>query len=220
MRINKWIAVNAPYSRRGADRLIEEGRVTVNGIKAITGQEVTDADAISIDGKSVIVRSIKTTVLLLNKPVGYVCSRDGQGAPTIYKLIPTKFHHLDIAGRLDKDSSGLVLITNDGELLHQLTHPSFAKEKRYEVRLNKPLSPKDAQRIAEGVRIDDYTSKLNILQLSSEGLNWQVLMHEGRNRQIRRTFEMLGYKVEGLNRTNIGSYSIKDIQTSQYLQVL
>jgi 16S rRNA U516 pseudouridylate synthase RsuA-like enzyme len=113
MRINKYIALATPLSRRDADRAIQAGRVTVNGQIPETGQEVTDADVVLLDNKP-ITPAVKTTILF-NKPAGYVCSRDGQGSKTIYELLPPEYQRLQSVGRLDKNSSGLILLTNDGE---------------------------------------------------------------------------------------------------------
>ncbi len=111
MRINKWIAFHGAHSRRAADALIASGRVTINGQTAQLGSSVAEGDTVSIDGSSIKPKkSSQTTTLVLHKPVGYVCSRNGQGAPTVYSLVPQKYHALDIAGRLDKDSSGLVVL--------------------------------------------------------------------------------------------------------------
>ena len=125
--------------------------------------------------------------MLLNKPVGYVCSRKGQGSQTIYDLIPAKYHHLESVGRLDKDSSGLLLLTDDGELANKLTHPSFRKEKVYEVTLDKSLHESDLARLQHGIELDDGTSRFIISPLKAQN-SYLVTISEGRNRQIRRTF--------------------------------
>ena len=117
MRINKYVALATGMSRRAADRAIDEGRVQVNGQVPSAGQAVADSDSVTLDN-SVITTDVKIQTIMLNKPVGYVCSRDGQGSRTIYDLLPSELHHLKPVGRLDKNSSGLLLMTNDGQL-HQ-----------------------------------------------------------------------------------------------------
>src|SRR3989344_3267629 len=150
MRINKYVALASGMSRRGADEAISDKRITVNGQVALTGQEVSKNDKVTLDNQPITPPKVLQTVVL-NKPVGYVCSREGQGSKTIYDLLPPELYHLKPVGRLDKGSSGLLLLTNDGDLAHKLTHPSFQKEKVYKVTLNKPLTPYDIVKIREGV---------------------------------------------------------------------
>ena len=216
MRLNKWIAEHSAHSRRSADALITAGRVTVNGNPATTGQQVEPTDSIAIDGAPLSSRPLKTATLLLHKPVGYVCSRKGQGAPTVYSLIPQQYHHLDIAGRLDKDSSGLVVLTNDGQLLYELTHPSQEKLKKYHIQLNKPLSVEHEKLVsAQGVKLEDGVSKLALTAASPDRTQWEVTMHEGRNRQIRRTFEAIGYRTTTLHRTSMGAFLVEGIDSGK-----
>jgi 23S rRNA pseudouridine2605 synthase len=128
-------------------------------------------------------------------------------------------HHLKPVGRLDKDSSGLLLMTNDGNLANELTHPSYRKNKVYEVTLDKPLQPLHRQMISDhGVMLDDGPSKFELERLADE-TTWQVTMHEGRNRQIRRTFAGLGYEVIGLNRIRFGDYRLAELSPGQWQQL-
>ena len=216
MRINRYIALATGMSRRAADRAIGEDRVTVNDINASAGQSVQLSDIVRLDG-GVITSTVPVTTIILNKPVGYVCSRDGQGSKTIYDLLPPELRILKPVGRLDKDSSGLLLLTNDGELAHQLTHPSFKKEKVYEVEINKPLRPEDKLKIERGIKIDDYMSCLRLAKI--ENCSWRIVMSMGRNRQIRRTFAALGYNIVRLHRTKFGDYTLGDIKTGDFRQV-
>ena len=147
MRINKFIAQATGLSRRAADTAIGEGRVLVNGQKPSAGQDVSTNDAVLMDGKRITAPNQAQTIIL-NKPVGYVVSRDGQGSQTIYDLLPPELHQLKPVGRLDKDSSGLLLLTNDGQLAQELTHPRYQKTKIYEIRLDKPLQPLHRQMIS------------------------------------------------------------------------
>jgi 23S rRNA pseudouridine2605 synthase len=151
---------------------------------------------------------------MLNKPVGYVCSRNGQGSKTVYDLLPPEYQQLKTVGRLDKDSSGLLLLTNDGQLAQELTHPSQQKRKVYEVTLDKPLQPLHRQMISDhGVSLEDGPSKLELeRQHDGDDTKWIVTMHEGRNRQIRRTFAALGYEVIQLHRTKFGNYQLGTLQ--------
>src|SRR5436190_1625361 len=134
MRINQFIARATGMSRRAADKVIQQGRVTVNNTPVSSGQNVAETDQVHLDGKPLKIKA--TTTIVLNKPVGYVCSRDGQGSPTVYDLLPQTLHHLKPVGRLDKDSSGLLLMTNDGNLANELTHPRNQKQKVYQITIN------------------------------------------------------------------------------------
>lgn len=207
MRINKFIAAATGLSRRAADQAIAEDRVLVNGAAAQAGQGVADTDQVFLDGKKLTLQASQT--ILLYKPVGYVVSRDGQGSKTIYDLLPPEMHHLKPVGRLDKDSSGLLLLTSDGQLAQQLTHPKYQKTKVYEIVLDKSLRPADEQQITQGVELEDGSSRLELTRLTDDR-TWRVRMHEGRNRQIRRTFAALGYEVTRLHRISFGGYHLPD----------
>lgn len=209
MRINKFLALHTSLSRRAADKAISEGRVLVNSKKPVEGQQISSDDIVYLDGRE-IKTDTKLQTIILNKPTGYVCSRDGQGSKTIYDLLPASLRHLNTVGRLDKDSSGLLLLTNDGELAQQLAHPKYQKTKVYKAKLNKPLEPIHQQMISDiGVSLEDGLSKFAV-EKSGEIL--KITMREGRNRQIRRTFESLGYEVIKLHRTQFGSYNLGNIK--------
>lgn len=199
-------------SRREADELIEKGSVTVNGTVAVLGSQAADGDTIAINGKPLGSKA-ELRYVLFNKPVGYVCSRKAQGDnPTIYDILPADMAPLKPVGRLDKDSSGLLILTNDGDFAHQMTHPSFRKVKVYQVSLDRALEPLHQQMIADyGVEIGDGTSKLSLERVDDARKDWIVTMNEGRNRQIRRTFGALGYTVTTLNRTNFGPYNLSEL---------
>lgn len=231
MRLNKFLAAHTSLSRRAADTAIKDGRVEINGVLARLGDTVLPADTVTLD-KAAISTAVNTRTILLNKPTGYVCSRAGQGSKTIYDLLPPELHRLNPAGRLDKDSSGLLLMTDDGNLANRLTHPSFGKTKIYLVTLDRKLSKPDAAKLRTGVDIgDDYPSKLGV-KLHGEGykenLNpqpsalspiYEVRMSEGRNRQIRRSFTALGYTVTRLHRTRFGPYALDNLKSGQYRDV-
>lgn len=206
-------------SRREADELIEKHKVTVNGVVAILGSQVSEGDKVLVDGTALSDQT-DLRYVLFNKPVGYVCSRRAQGEnPTIYDLLPPDMASLKPVGRLDKDSSGLLLLTNDGDFAHSMTHPSFRKTKVYQVSLDRALEPLHQQMIADyGVEIDDGTSKLSLERVDDTRKDWIVTMSEGRNRQIRRTFSALGYDVTKLYRTNFGPYGLADLPSSKTLE--
>ena len=216
MRINKFLAQATGMSRRAADAAVAEGRVQVNGTTT-AGQMLQAGDIVSLDGRDYAFQDDPAQprrTIILNKPAGYVVSRDGQGSRTVYDLLPAEYHALKPVGRLDKESSGLLLLTDDGDLANQLTHPSFRKTKQYDVLLDKPLQPLHRQMISDfGVQLDDGRSQLLLDRLQDgDDTGWQVTMHEGRNRQIRRTFAALGYTVTGLHRTVFGTYRLDALQ--------
>jgi 23S rRNA pseudouridine2605 synthase len=218
MRINKYVAAASGISRRTADAFIDDGRILVNGKRPSQGHDVTENDRVTLDGQ-LITPDVKTTTIMLNKPAGYVCSRDGQGSKTIYELLPGSLHHLKPIGRLDKESSGLILLTNDGQLAFDLTHPSRQKQKVYEVTLLKPLQPLHRQMISDyGVELEDGPSKFELERLhDGDDKRWIIRMREGRNRQIRRTFAATGYTVIGLHRVRFGSYDLPHtLKTGKY----
>lgn len=208
-RLNKYVAFHLGLSRRQADDLIMRGQVAINGTPAVIGARITVDDTVTVKGKPVDT-STKNIYIALHKPAGYVCSRKRQGdSPTIYELLPQQYHALKPVGRLDRDSSGIILLTNDGDFALRMTHPRYSKVKRYEVTLDKPLEPLHHQMISDyGITLDDGASKLILERQTDDRLQWIVTMSEGRNRQIRRTFAALGYTVTVLHRTNFGDFAL------------
>lgn len=222
VRLNKYLAHTTGMSRREADEAIAEGRVIVNHKPAALGLVVQPGrDEILLNNQDIIARPKRYTYLLLNKPVGYVCSRKQQGdSPTIYDLLPREYLHLKVAGRLDKDSCGLLLLTDDGDTIFKLTHPKFAKAKTYHVGLNKPLKKPDQQMVEDGIELDDGISKLQVEKLRMKKPNtYKITMHEGRNRQIRRTFKALGYTVTYLQRQSFANFHLGDLKESAFKKV-
>ena len=221
-RLNKYLALQLGISRREADILIESEAVTINGELAIIGSRVVEGDRVQVAGAPVQKETVAHQYIAFNKPVGFVCSRRAQGDnDTIYALLPSNLHRLKPVGRLDKDSSGLILLTNDGDFAYQMTHPKFRKTKIYKVRLDKELAPLHQQMISDfGIDLEDGRSQLSLERLSDTSrTEWQVTMSEGRNRQIRRTFAALGYRVTKLHRTNFGNYSLGDMKRGEWKNV-
>lgn len=216
MRINKYLAQSTGISRRMADKAVAAGRVTINDQPAEAGSAASENDIVQLDGRTV-APAVETVTVMFHKPVGCVVSRDGQGSLTIYDLLPDEYRLLKPIGRLDKNSSGLLLLTNDGQLANELTHPRYAKTKIYEVSLGKPLAPLHRQMINDhGINLEDGNSQLNLERLiDGDDTRWRVTMQEGRNRQIRRTFASLNYHVAALHRTNFGSYTLGDLKPRQ-----
>ncbi len=252
-RLNKYLALRLGISRREGDNYIDKKRVTINGQPVVLGARVLPGDVVEVDHKP--LKDVAHTYLLFHKPVGYVSSRRSQGdAPTLYELLPKEYHSLKPVGRLDKNSSGLLILTNNGDFAYQMTHPKFYKVKIYEVQLDRPLEPLHQQMISDyGVQLEDGVSKLMIEKLvkpldtsfsetsaallgadggstanrreavsekdGGEKANttmYRIIMSEGRNRQIRRTFSALGYTVTKLHRTNFGDYALGDMKPGNH----
>lgn len=218
IRLNKFLAEKVGLSRREADNLIADGKVLVNQQPAVLGARISETDEIICDGKIISTKKPEYIYLMLNKPVGYVSSRKAQGeVPTLYELLPEKYQKLKTVGRLDKNSSGLILLTNDGDFAFKHTHPKFYKLKTYLVELDQTLAPLHQQEISDfGIHLEDGLSKLFLTKLDEGRLKWQVEMGEGRNRQIRRTFAALGYKVVKLHRIEFGHYQLGDLKTGEF----
>ena len=215
IRLNKFLAERLGVSRREADELIAADQVFVDGRPAILGARIDKNDKVCYN-KKIIPFETDYLYLAMNKPVGYVCSRRAQGsAPTLYDLLPEEYKKLKTVGRLDKDSSGLILLTNDGDFAFQMTHPKFKKEKVYEVELDRPLAPLHQQMISDyGIMLDDGPSKFKIIHDDNK---YVAILNEGRNRQIRRTFAALGYKVTKLHRTSFGKYELNGLKPGKYV---
>lgn len=216
-RLNKYLAFHLGVSRREADLFIEKGQVTINGAPAVLGARLKEGDSVAVKNTPVKERS-EYTYLIFHKPIGYVSSRRQQGDnPTLYDLLPEAYHNLKPVGRLDKDSSGLLILTDDGDLAYQMTHPKFYKIKNYEVSLNSPLAPLHQQMISDfGIALEDGPSKLSLERRNDERTDWLVTMHEGRNRQIRRTFDTLGYEVTALHRISFGPHTLDDLKPGSF----
>lgn len=224
-RLNKFLAFHLGLSRREADKLIDKKSVSVNDTVATLGSRVHTEDEVKVAGR-IVSRKSQYTYMMLNKPKNYVCSRRQQGeTPTIYSLLPDKLHSLKSVGRLDGNSSGLLLMSDDGDFTYKMTHPKFYKSKVYLVQLDTPLQPLHQQMISDiGVHLEDGPSKFTVSKLEQNvdhpDLNnsqvYEVIMHEGRNRQIRRTFAALGYTVTTLHRTQFGVHSLEDLAPGEY----
>ena len=222
-RLQKLLAAAGICSRRAAETYITAGRVTVNGQVAALGDGADpETDRVELDGKPVALGGQEFRYLMLHKPVGYVCSKTRQGdTPTIYELLPKEYASLKTVGRLDKDSSGLILFTNDGDFAYQMTHPKFTKTKVYNVELSRDLEPLHQQMISDfGIELPDGRSRLGLSRLrANDRKGFEVTMSEGRNRQIRRTFAALGYEVKKLHRVAFGKYSLGELKPGEFREV-
>lgn len=203
MRINKFIAQSGTASRRKADELVLSGRVKVNGkIVTILGFEVRTKDKVTVDDKPVNIK--RYDYYRFYKPTGCITTSDDEkGRKTIYDYLPNELHHLKPVGRLDKDSSGLIILTNDGDLIYELTHPSVKVSKVYRVVVNAKIKYEELEILAKGVEIEKgkiaYCDS-QILETNSKETVLEITLYQGLNRQIRKMFEYLGHKVVSLKR--------------------
>ncbi len=222
VRLNKFLASRLGISRREADDLIMGGKIIVNGAPAVTGVKVDKNDKVCYN-KKIIPFATEYSYFAFHKPIGYVCSRRAQGpTPTLYDLLPPSLRKLKTVGRLDKDTSGLILLTDDGDFAYQMTHPKFKKEKVYQVTLDHSLTPLHQQMISDyGVEIGDGLSQFQIIRDEAypDRQHFTLILTEGRNRQIRRTFSALGYEVMELHRTQFGIYNLGSLESGKWQEI-
>ncbi len=216
MRINKYIARSGLCSRRKADDLILAGKIKVNGIvMKELGYQVKNDDLVYFEDK--LLEPVEEKLYyLLNKPVGYVCTnKDRFAKKTIFDLIDSKEKLFSI-GRLDADSRGLIIISNDGDLYNRIMHPKNEIFKEYEVTLDKDFNIKHMSQIENGVDIGGYVTNKSYISLLPEKNKVVIKISEGKNRQIRRMFDSFSYKVIDLNRTGIEKLKLGDLKIGNY----
>jgi len=216
MRLNKYLSLCGVASRRQADSIIKRGEVKVNGrtVKEMGVKINPDKDEIKVNNK--ICQSPEFIYLALNKPKGYVCTRAKfRNEKSVYKLLPKKYHNLKIAGRLDKNSQGLLILSNDGDFIYQLTHPKFRHEKEYQVELNNDLSSDNLVKLKKGIKLDEGLAKFDKIK-KVNNKKYNIIIHQGWKRQIRRMFKKINYQVKGLTRIRIGKLNISDIDLGKY----
>lgn len=215
VRLNRFLASCGIASRRKSEALILEGRVEINGdIITDLAARVREDDHVKFDGR--LLRKKSDLTLVLNKPVGYLCTKDDpEGRKTIYDLLPNKFSALHYVGRLDYNSSGLLLITSSGELTEQLTHPRFHIEKEYEVHLDRIFHGEDTQKLLDGIHLHEGLAKAESVKFESRR-RLRIVLTQGFNRQIRRMFAKLDYKVKRLERIRIGQFTAPDLSTGDF----
>jgi 23S rRNA pseudouridine2605 synthase len=214
-RLQKVLAAAGLGSRRACEIMIEEERVTVNGEVAVLGRRVDpETDRVEVDGVRVPVRPGLVTYLL-NKPRGVVSTAsDPQGRPTVVELVPAEPRIFPV-GRLDTDTEGLLLLTNDGDLAHRLTHPSFGVDKEYLAEVEGTPTPADLRRLREGVDLEDGRTAPAKASIVAPGAI-KLVIHEGRNRQIRRMCEAVGHPVRRLVRTRIGPVTDRRLKPGEW----
>ena len=207
-RMNKYLSEAGYCSRRAADKLIDEGRVTINGVVPEMGTKVLEGDEVKVDGKTILNEAKKRTYIAFNKPVGIVCTTDtGVEKDNIIDYIKYPSRIFPI-GRLDKDSEGLILLTDDGDIVNKILRASNNHEKEYIVSVDKPISQTFIQRMSRGIPIlETVTKKCEVQKLST--YEFKIILTQGLNRQIRRMCEYLNYEVQSLKRTRIMNIHLK-----------
>ncbi len=213
MRINKYISETGICSRREADKIIEEGRVTINGQIAHLGSTVEIEDNVCIDGKR-IGKKRKHIYIALNKPVGITCTTERHIKGNIVDFVnhPERIFHI---GRLDKDSQGLILLTNDGDIVNKILRAENNHEKEYIVTVNKPITPYFVQGMSKGVKIlGTVTKPCKVTPINDK--TFRIVLIQGLNRQIRRMCQVFGYQVVKLNRIRIMNIKLGDLKVGQW----
>ena len=226
IRLNKYLSEKGVCSRREADRLIAQGRVSVDGETAVTGMKVRPDQVICVGKKQVSEGPKREILLAVNKPEGVICTTDKRERRNIVDFVgyPTRIYPI---GRLDKDSEGLILMTNNGELVNRILKASNAHEREYLVTVNKPVTEAFLEQMRKGVRIrkvekgevllDAVTRPCKVERTGKQG--FRVILTQGLNRQIRRMCEALGYRVERLKRVRIMNIELKGIAPGHYREV-
>ena len=219
IRLNKFLSDAGVCSRRAADSAIEEGKVTVNGLPAVVGQKISSDDEVCFQGKPVSNKDKKDVLIVYNKPVGIVCTLEKREKNNIVSHIgyPTRIYPI---GRLDKDSHGLILLTNQGELVNQIMRAVNKHEKEYIVRVDKEISADFIKRMSEGIylkELETTTRKCKVKKLSK--YTFSIILTQGLNRQIRRMCQELSYKVVDLKRIRIMNILLGDLKEDTYRDV-
>jgi 23S rRNA pseudouridine2605 synthase len=214
VRLNRFLALAGLSSRRGAEEYIRHGRVTVNGqLSTNLATQVAPSDQVKVDGQT--VRTQEFVYLMLNKPADYLTTRsDERSRKTIYDLLPADLPNLAHVGRLDKESEGLLLLTNDGDLAFRITHPKFKLEKEYLVTLDREIQAEDSAKTKKGVYLAEGRARFEaIAKVNPRQV--RVVLIQGIKRQVRRVFAALGYKVKRLQRVRIGPLTDLGLRSGQ-----
>ena len=216
MRLNKYLSVHGVCSRREADRLIENGLVTVNGEKAVTGQQVSEQDLVEVGGEAVQECS-RELFYAVNKPRGVVVTTDrSHGDPILADLVPAS-PRVYAVGRLDKESEGLILMTNNGEAANRIQKARLYHEKEYEVTVDRPLTKGFLEQMAEGVYLEELDQTTRPCRVKKTGpKRFSIILTQGLNRQIRRMCSALGYRVVSLRRVRVMNVLLGDLPAGKY----
>ena len=219
MRINKFLADKGIASRRHADEMISAGRVTINGVVATLGANVEETDEVALDGILLESGEKKNEYYLMNKPKGVVCTvSDDRGRKTVMEFLPEGTGRVFPVGRLDYETEGLLILTNDGDLAFRLTHPATEIPKTYMVKIEGTLTEKDLNPIRSGVELDGVMTKkckAHIVETHKDYTKVHITITEGKNRQVRRMFESIGKNIVFLKRVSIGQLKLTGLDRGQ-----
>jgi len=218
-RLNKYIASSGLCSRRKADELIESGVVMING-KTVTevGDIVQLKDKVFVNRK--MIHPQKHLYYRFYKPAGYITTKnDEKGRKTIYDLLPENLQTLKPVGRLDRESTGLLILTNDGDLINELTHPSAKVPKLYRVTINGKITQNDINKMSKGMEIEQGKkayAQVEVLEIDNSHTTMEILLYQGMNRQIRKMFEMLGFEVKSLKRIQHATLTLAGLKRGEF----
>ena len=219
MRINKFLADQGIASRRHADAMIQAGRVQINGQTATLGMNVEETDEVLVDGQAISTAEKKEEYYIMNKPKGVICSvSDDRGRKTVMDLLPDGVGRVFPVGRLDYETEGLLILTNDGDLSYRLTHPTNEIPKTYMAKIEGTMTEKDLNPLRSGVELDGVMTKkckAHIVETHKEYTKVHVTITEGRNRQVRRMFEAIGRNVAFLKRVSIGKLKLTGLNRGE-----
>ncbi|MGN1234833.1 MAG: pseudouridine synthase [Christensenellaceae bacterium] len=215
MRINKYLAQHGVASRRQCDAVIAEGRVTINGKVATPGADVKEGDVVMVDGKQLASKK-EFSYYMMNKPKGYVCTvSDDKGRKTVMDLLPETAGRVFPIGRLDYDTEGMLLFTDDGDLAYRLTHPSSEIPKTYHARIEGHVTEYDLNPIRSGIEIEKGVltkkCKAHVIETNKEWTKVELTITEGKNREIRKMFEAIHKCVAFLKRVRIGELTLRGL---------
>lgn len=219
IRINRYLAQCGVCSRREADKLIEQGVVTVNGIKAVSGMQISECDKVAVRGK-LLAGAEKKVVLAYYKPVGVVCTtKDKHAKYTVSDQVKYPVR-LTYAGRLDKDSEGLLIMTNDGELIDAMMRGANRHEKEYIVKVDKPLAEEALMKLRSGIYLEELELTTRECTVEQCGpYTMKMILTQGVNKQIRRMCEIVGYKVKFLKRVRIMTVNLANLKPGEYREL-
>lgn len=224
IRLQKFLAGQGVASRRKVEEMIKLGKIKINGEQAKLGDKVDpEQDEITMDGESVKPKKDDSKVyIMLNKPIGYTCTRgEFEGERNIYELLPEAYQSLNPVGRLDKDSRGLFILTNDGDYIYKTTHPKFEQEKEYEIEVGKKIIKQDIAKLLKGIDIGDGEKEVvaakSVKSLDERKL--RIVITQGKKRQIRRMFARLGHETASLKRIRIKDIELGNLKEGEFRKI-
>jgi len=213
VRINKLLSQRGFCSRREADQLIEQGRITIDGKTAVPGDKAEESADVRVDGQRIGGGDV-LTYIMLNKPIGAITTTDRRMKDNVLSIVDVPQRVFPV-GRLDVSSEGLLLLTNDGELTNRLTHPRYGHDKEYLVMTTRPITKEEVRSLEDGVMLEDGPAHAVRARARAED-TVSIVLREGRNRQVRRMFEAIGHEVKRLRRTRVATLNLEHLPLGQW----